>query len=192
MRTNYKAAICGVHSQGKTTLVKALKENSISTSNYHFSFRINLTRGLKELNIPINEGGTSLTQYLVMARHLEYALTPGNWILDRGALDGIAYTTYFYEKGQISREIYNAAIEVYKECISRYDKIFYVVPELPIKDDGERSTGKEFFDGVVNQFDFYIKHHSMPTDKLVYVMGTVEERVNKVITEIQKDFTNEL
>jgi len=191
MRTNYKAAICGAHSQGKTTLVKALK-NELFLDDNHFSFRTNLTRGLKDLNVPINEGGTSLTQYLVMARHLEFALTPGNWVLDRGALDGISYTSYFYEKGQINKEIYQAALSIYEQLIKTYDKIFYIVPELDLKDDGERSTGREFFDGVVKQFDFYIKHHSMPTDKLVYVMGTVEERVNKVITEIQKDFTNEL
>ena len=191
MRSNYKAAICGAHSQGKTTLVKALKDN-IFLDEKQFSYRTNLTRSLKELNIPINESGTSMTQYLVMARHLEYSLTPGNWILDRGALDGIAYTNYFYEKGQISREIYDAAIEVYKECLSRYDRIFYVVPELNVKEDGERSTGKEFFDGVVKQFNFFIKHHSMTADKLVYVMGTVEERTKIVLDTIKKDFTNEL
>ena len=192
MRSNYKAAICGAHSQGKTTLVKALKENANLTSDYHFSFRTNLTRGLKDLNVPINEGGTSLTQYLVMSRHLEYGLTPGNWILDRGALDGIAYTTYFYEKGQVHKDVYQAALVVYEEMLRTYDKIFYVVPELELKDDGERSVQKEFFDGVVKQFDFYLKHHSMPANKLVYVMGSVEDRDKIVIDNIKKDFTNEL
>ena len=191
MRTNYKAIIAGSHSQGKTTLVKALKENHFLDDN-HFSFRTNLTRGLKDLNIPINEGGTSMTQYLIMARHLEYALTPGNWILDRGALDGIAYTTYFYEKGQVSKDVYQAALVIYEELLKVYDRVFYVVPELEVKDDGERSTGKEFFDGVVKQFDFFIKHHSMTADKLVYVMGTVEERTKIVLDTIKKDFTNEL
>jgi len=192
MRSNYKAAICGAHSQGKTTLVKALKEVNTITSDFHFSFRTNLTRGLKDLNVPINEGGTSLTQYLVMARHLEYALTPGNWVLDRGALDGIAYTTYFYEKGQVNKDVYQAALAVYEELLKTYDKIFYVVPELNVQEDGERSTGKEFFDGVIKQFDFYLKHHSMPADKLVYVMGSVEDRVKTVTDTIKKDFTNEL
>jgi len=191
MRSNYKAAICGAHSQGKTTLVKALKDD-LFLDDQHFSFRTNLTRGLKDLNVPINEGGTSLTQYLVMARHLEYALTPGNWILDRGALDGIAYTTYFYEKEQVNKDVYQAALSVYESLLGTYDKIFYVVPELDIKDDGERSTNKEFFDGVVKQFDFYIKHHSMPKDKLVYVMGSVKDRVKIITDTIKKDFTNEL
>jgi GTPase SAR1 family protein len=191
MRLNYKAAICGAHSQGKTTLVKALKDDHFLDDQY-FSFRTNLTRGLKELNVPINERGTSLTQYLVMARHLEYALTPGNWILDRGALDGIAYTSFFYEKEQVSKEVYQAALVIYESLLKTYDKIFYVVPELELKDDGERSINREFFDGVVKQFDFYIKHHSMPTDKLVYVMGSVEDRFKIITDTIKKDFTNEL
>jgi GTPase SAR1 family protein len=191
MRLNYKAAICGAHSQGKTTLVKALKDDHF-LDDQHFSFRTNLTRGLKELNVPINERGTSLTQYLVMARHLEYALTPGNWILDRGALDGIAYTSFFYEKEQVSKEVYQAALVIYESLLKTYDKIFYVVPELELKDDGERSINREFFDGVVKQFDFYIKHHSMPTNKLVYVMGSVEDRFKIITDTIKKDFTNEL
>lgn len=186
MRTNYKAAICGAHSQGKTTLVNALKIQPYLASTNHFSFRTNLTRGLKDL-LPINEHGTSFTQYLVMARHLEYALTPGNWVLDRGALDGIAYTSYFYKKEQVSDEIYKAALEVYKECLQRYDKIFYVVPELELTNDGTRSIDKDFFDGIKEQFDFYINHFSAK-DKIKYVMGSVEERVNTIVTEIKKDF----
>lgn len=182
---NYKAAICGAHSQGKTTIVNALKMQTYLTSENHFSFRTNLTRDLKGL-LPINENGTSMTQYMVMARHLEYALTPGNWVLDRGALDGIAYTSYFYKKDQVSNKIYESSLEVYKECLEHYNKIFYIVPELPLIEDGTRSTDKEFFDGVVSEFDFYINHYSAK-DKIKYVMGSVEERVNTIITEIKKD-----
>lgn len=188
MHTNYKVAICGAHSQGKTTLVNALKGHSKLTSDYHFSFRTNLTRGLQSLNMPINEKGTSLTQYMIMARHLEYATTQGNWILDRGALDGIAYTSYFYQKGQVKKEIYEAAVEVYSECVNMYDKIFYIVPELPLVEDGTRSIGKEFFDGVVEQFEFYNRHNSMPAGKFKFVMGSVKERVDTVMNEIKKDF----
>ncbi len=188
MQTNYKVAICGAHSQGKTTLVNALKNEAYLTSTCHFSFRTNLTRNLKDLNIPINEDGTTLTQYLIMARHLEYVFTSGNWIMDRGALDGIAYTSYFYQKGKVKKEIYEAAVEIYSECIKLYDKIFYVVPELELKNDGIRSVDLDFFKGVVEQFDFYNRHVSMPSDKFKFVMGSVEERVNTVMTEIKKDF----
>ena len=57
----------------------------------------------------------------------------------------------------------------------------------PILNCMYKQTSKEFFDGVVKQFDFYINHFSTK-DKIKYVMGTVEERVNIVITEINKDF----
>lgn len=187
MRRNYKAAICGAHSQGKTTLVNALKKDPFLVGECDFSFRTNLTRDIKDLNIPINENGSAISQYLIMARHLEFALTSGRWLLDRGAIDGIAYTTYFYEKGLVSKDIYNAAIEIYKECLTHYDRIFYVVPELELKDDNVRSTGKEFFDGVVKQFDFYINHVPTIKDKLKYVMGPVDERVKAVVETIKLD-----
>jgi predicted ATPase len=184
MVNNYKAVICGAHSQGKTTLVNALKKRTFLASDNNFLFRVNTTRNLSEL-LPINEDGNSMTQYLIMARHLEFAITPGNWIIDRGALDGIAYTSYFYESGKVSREVYDAALEVYKECLKHYNRVFYIVPELELKEDGQRSTGKEFFDGVVGRFDFYIKHHTMTN--LTYVMGSVDERINTVIDTIKKD-----
>ena len=192
MRFNYKACICGAHSQGKTTLVNALK-NDLFLDDSHFSFRTNLTRGLKEL-VPINGEAEnySLTQYLIMARHIEYAKTPGNWLLDRGALDGIAYTSYLYEKDKVSKEVYSAALSVYEQLLKAYDKIFYIVPELELEEDGERSVDKAFFNGVVEKFDFYIRHTSMPADKFVYVMGSVQDRVKIVSDTIRKDFNNEL
>lgn len=79
MDKNYKVAICGAHSQGKTTLVNKLKEVPILTHDLKFSFNINLTRNLSKL-LPINEAGDSASQYLIMARHLEFALTPGRWL----------------------------------------------------------------------------------------------------------------
>lgn len=191
MKKDYKAAISGAHSQGKTTLVNSLKQDPFLVGECNFSFRTNLTRDLKKLNIPINENGTDMTQYLVMARHLEFALAPGNWLLDRCALDGIAYTEYFYNKGIVHPYIRDAAIQIYSECVERYDRIFYVVPELPLVEDNTRSTNKEFFDGVVSQFNTYIKHVPTIANKLKYVMGTQAERTATVIETIKSDFQNE-
>lgn len=187
---NYKVAICGAHSQGKTTLVNALKERTLLSSKLKFSYRTNLTRDLSKI-LPINEGASNASQYLVMARHLEYALAPGRWILDRGALDGIAYSHYFYNNGQVDKVIMEAIEKVYELCIPHYDKIFYIAPELPLAEDGQRSTKKEFFDGVVEQFNFYTNHFSI-SNKVILISGTVEERVNKVIDEIKKDLNDEL
>lgn len=190
MDKNYKVAICGAHSQGKTTLVNKLKEVPILTHDLKFSFNINLTRNLSKL-LPINEAGDSASQYLIMARHLEFALTPGRWIMDRGALDGIAYSHYFYDKGQVDKSIMEAIEKVYEMCLPHYNKMFYIAPELPLIEDGQRSVDKEFFDGVVKQFEFYTRHFSI-SDRIIMLTGSVEERASRVIKEIQTDFNNEL
>ncbi len=189
-KLNYKVAICGAHSQGKTTLVNALKGDILLSSNLNFSYRTNLTRDLSKL-LPINEQGDNASQYLVMARHLEYALTPGRWILDRGAIDGIAYSHYFYDKGTVDKTVFDALEKIYELCIPHYDKIFYIAPELPLRDDGQRSVNADFFNGVAEQFNFYTKHFSV-SDRVIFISGTVEERAKKVIDEIKKDFQDEL
>lgn len=189
-KPNYKVAICGAHSQGKTTLVNALKDNAFISSTLCFSYRTNLTRDLNKL-LPINEKGNSISQYLVMARHLEFAITPGRWIMDRGAIDGIAYTHYFYDQGQIDNAVMDAVKVIYEQIIPYYDKIFYVVPELPLVKDGQRSIEQGFFDGVVEKFNFYINHYSAK-DRVVLLTGSVNERVNRVVEDIKKDFPDEL
>lgn len=187
---NYKIAISGAHSQGKTTLVNRLKESSLLTSNLKFSYRTNLTRDINKL-LPINESGDNVSQYLIMSRHLEFALTPGRWIMDRCALDGICYSHYFHENGSVDKTIMEAIEKVYEMCIPNYNRVFYIAPELPLVNDGQRSVNKEFFDGVVKQFDFYVKHFSI-SDKIVFLSGSVEERVNKVIDLIKQDLKDEL
>ena len=149
-KLNYKVAICGAHSQGKTTLVNKLKENVTISSDLKFSFRTNLTRDLNKL-LPINEAGNDVSQYLIMARHLEFAITPGRWIMDRGALDGISYSHYFYDKNTVDRVVWESLQKVYELCLPHYDKIFYIAPELPLKEDGQRSVDKEFFDKEIGR-----------------------------------------
>ena len=84
------------------------------------------------------------------------------------------------------------AIEkVYEMCLPHYNKMFYIAPELPLIEDGQRSVDKEFFDGVVKQFEFYTRHFSI-SDRIIMLTGSVEERASRVIKEIQTDFNNEL
>jgi nicotinamide riboside kinase len=190
IKTNYKIAICGAHSQGKTTLVDTLKKDSIICSDLKFSFRTNLTRDLNKI-LPINEQGNNTSQYLVMARHLEFAITTGRWIMDRGALDGIAYSRYFYDKGNVDKNVMDTIELIYELCLPHYDKIFYIAPELSLKEDGQRSVNKEFFDGVVEKFNFYINHFSV-SRKIIFLTGSVQERTKRVVDEIKNDFKDEL
>lgn len=168
-----KIAISGAHSTGKTTLVNALKD---SGKLDNFIFRSNLLRGLKELGIPINELGNTTTQLYVMTKFYEFLHTPGNAILDRCALDGMAYTMYFYdEMNEGMQQVFEG---LFQQMVYQYDAICYVVPELPLVDDGVRSVNKNFYEKVVQNFEILISEFRVPVH---YISGSVEQRTEKVL-----------
>lgn len=176
-----KIAISGAHCTGKTTLVNALKD---SGKLDNFIFRSNLLRGLKELGIPINELGNTTTQLYVMTKFYEFLHTPGNAILDRCALDGMAYTMYFYD--EMNHEMQQVFENLFQQMVYKYDAICYVVPELPLIDDGVRSVNKDFYDKVVQNFEILIDEFRVPVH---YISGSVEQRTNQVL-EIIDGLTN--
>jgi nicotinamide riboside kinase len=168
-----KIAISGAHCTGKTTLVNTLKESN-QLNNY--IFRSNLLRGLKEMGIPINEIGNTTTQLYVMTKFYEFLHTPGNAILDRCALDGMAYTMFFYS--EMSENMQSVFERMFEEMVFKYDAICYVVPELPLIDDGVRSVDKNFYDQVVQNFDILISEYQIPVH---YISGSVENRTQQVL-----------
>lgn len=176
-----KIAISGAHCTGKTTLVNALKD---SGKYNDFIFRSNLLRGLKELGIPINELGNTTTQLYVMTKFYEFLHTPGDAILDRCALDGMAYTMYFYP--EMSENMQSTFERIFEEIIFKYDAICYVEPELDLIDDGVRSIDKNFYDQVVLNFEILIDEYNIPVHR---ISGSVEKRVkqvNKIINSLKK------
>jgi nicotinamide riboside kinase len=176
-----KIAISGAHCTGKTTLVNALKD---SGKYNDFIFRSNLLRGLKELGIPINELGNTTTQLYVMTKFYEFLHTPGDAILDRCVLDGMAYTMYFYP--EMSENMQSAFERIFEEIIFKYDAICYVEPELDLIDDGVRSIDKNFYDQVVLNFEILIDEYNIPVHR---ISGSVEKRVkqvNKIINSLKK------
>lgn len=167
-----KIAISGGASQGKSTLVRAL-QNDIEFKDY--SFFTNLTRNLNQKGIPINENGTALTQLYVMLNHYERLQQGGNVVLDRCALDGLAYSMYFFDKIEQPERV--VITKLFELMIRKYDKIFYITPELPLVNDGERSTNQDFFNIVNKNFEAIIENYKV---KVVRLNGTVEERIEKI------------
>lgn len=167
-----KIAISGGASQGKSTLVRAL-QNDIEFKDY--SFFTNLTRNLNQKGIPINENGTALTQLYVMLNHYERLQQSGNVVLDRCALDGLAYSMYFFDKIEQPERV--VIIKLFELMIRKYDKIFYITPELPLVNDGERSTNQDFFNIVNKNFEAIIENYKI---KVVRLSGSVEERIKKI------------
>jgi nicotinamide riboside kinase len=165
-----KIAISGGASQGKSTLVDVLRRELVFKD---YKFETNLTRDLSCKGIPINESGTALTQLHVMLKHYERLVVGGeNVILDRCALDGLAYSKYFFNI--IEKQIQNALVLLFENMITQYDYIFYIVPELALVNDGQRSTDVEFFTTVNEHFESVISTYKVP---VIRIRGTVEERI---------------
>lgn len=166
-----KIAIAGAQSTGKSTLLNALKQEY---SNIQFIEEI--TRELKAQGYKINEDGNDDTQIQIMNLHKKYSTLSEDTIYDRCALDGIVYTQYLYDNGNISEEVYQTSLEIFEEIINRYDKICYLKPEFDIVDDGERSTNKSFRDDIVDLFEQYIDMYNLD---VIVLTGSVEERIRQ-------------
>lgn len=166
-----KIAISGLHGQGKTTLINALKPLAEFKD---YTFKDSPTRALIGHH-NINENGSQDTQMCIMAEHYKNQLC-SNVILDRCALDGMAYTKYF--EPQITLSLFDSMNSLYHYLIQQYDILFYIEPELPLVNDGVRSANIPFFEAVKLNFEYLIKDHKI---KITSVSGSVEQRVKKVL-----------
>jgi len=166
----------GAQSTGKTTLLNRLVEK-----NPDVTFVEEVTRRVKRLyDVPINEDGGDVTQFLIMADHIQNLFSKDKsdvTVFDRCAVDGVVYTRWLQLKGMVSDEVYAACCKIYDAIIGHYDVIFYTDPaDVELVDDGERSINKEFRDDIINLFDDKLKG----LDNVVVLSGTVEERLNTV------------
>jgi nicotinamide riboside kinase len=167
-----KIAISGGASQGKSTLVRALQDDRAFKDYVFFT---NLTRNLNQKGIPINENGTTVTQLYVMLSHYERLQSSEDVVLDRCALDGLAYSMYFFDKIEQPERV--VITKLFELMIKKYDKIFYITPELPLVNDGERSTNQDFFNIVNKNFEAIIENYKV---EVIRVSGTVEERIQQI------------
>lgn len=172
-------SISGAQSTGKTTIINELERMG-------YSVKTEITRSVLNKGFKINEEGGDETQRLIIQEHKNRlaALTESDdvTILDRGILDGVVYTHYLFNINQVSLETLEYAQKIFKECINKYDVIFYIPPEFDIEADGTRSTNKEFRDSIVKLFEEYIKEYNID---VVLLKGSAQERVNEVLSTLQ-------
>ena len=176
----------GVQSSGKTTLLKACKE----IYSDRFEFVDEVTRLVKrEFNIEINERGNDITQCLIVNKHIENLMRRrenNGVILDRCILDGLCYTRYLRNKGNVSRWVYEYTEQIYFELIGRYDVIFYTDPsDVELIDDGERSIDIEFRNTMIELFERILKYDEILASKVVRLKGTVEQRMEAIKINLQ-------
>ena len=174
-------AFSGAQSTGKTTLVAELfKDERVIKAD--FQLKNNTTRnvlnGVFDIGkTAINEDGSDNTQLLICSQHLQNYVSGANHnvIYDRCALDSLVYTTYLFNHGKVRKETLRIAEAIYENL--KYGVLFYIQPEIPLKQDGQRSVNKEFYDEIVQLFeDYFIQYRIHP----FRLSGTVEERVKQV------------
>lgn len=170
-------AFTGAHSTGKTTLLDNLREEPILKG---YTFKTEITRSLQKKGLSINEEGNSQTQGEIMRSHLN-TLKINNVLMDRCFLDGIVYTKYLHETGNVSDFCLNQSTVLFQDNINRYDLLFYFIPELKLEDDKIRSISISFHSRIVQLFNEYISMYQL---KVIPVLGSIEERKKIVLKHI--------
>ncbi len=171
-----KIAISGAQSTGKTTLLNAIKKDFRRNGMLQkYTFFDELTRKIHQEGIKINEDGNNLTQLLTLNVHVNN-IVHNNFVSDRSIIDAVCYTHYLYSEDKVSEWVMNYANNALKEIVYLYDRIYYLPNEIPIEDDGVRSSNKNFRDDIVELFEYYIQEYNLP---VITLKGTVEERTNK-------------
>lgn len=173
-----KICITGTHGTGKTTLLNYLKnDNSL---NNLFDFTEEITRTMSKKGIKINEDGDDASQIALALAHWDIYQNHKNLIMDRCLLDVLCYTKYLYEHHKCNRYTLNFVKILFSQV--HYDVIFYIEPEFELENDGVRSTDRSFRDEVQRYFNYYIKELNI---NVVYLKGTVEERLNIISNELK-------
>src|SRR5574344_2253783 len=144
-------------STGKTTLLNELRTDK-SLSKYTFIDEI--TRSIHDKGYAINELGNDETQEIIMNAHIQNAKHK-NAIMDRCALDGLCYTEYLYNAGQVSYNTLKYAQRVFIQLIDKYDIIFYLTPEFRNVRDGVRSNSESFRNDVAELFECNIRKYNI-------------------------------
>jgi hypothetical protein len=66
---------------------------------------------------------------------------------------------------------------MFEAMIYSYDRLFYIVPELPLVEDGERSVNREFFNAVNINFENIIRDYNL---NIIRLTGTVSDRIEQI------------
>jgi nicotinamide riboside kinase len=169
-----RIAITGSHCVGKTTLTKVL----VKKLKYNYIPDIVREEAVKK-KFPINENSNSEVQIWFFARQWELeTITPENWVSDKSLFDYLAYAELVLRDENLKK-----VIREFVQRNARYDFIFYLPIEFPIKEDGIRSINSKYREEIDSCLKQCLVKSNM---KYVTVSGSIQERVKQVLKHIKK------
>lgn len=168
-----KIYIAGIQGVGKTTLIAELKQKYPQLPNSLPS----IGRTMKERGLQINELGGDETQIEAALITLEQTLVQ-NGVYSRSWLDGLVYTQYLYEKGQVSKHVF----DIWKRWADMYQKgfdfYFYIRPEFPLEMDGVRSSSMDFYNRSKELMEQYVQEFEQKIGQPFHILtGSIENRI---------------
>ena len=171
-----KIGFCGTMSVGKTTLVNALRAQSVFEK---YETATERSKYLMNLGIPLNTDSTLKGQFIFLAER-STELMFENIITDRTIYDVCSFTALAQSIDDNQKyHFIKAAMQLKDE----YDLVIYVSPEgVDIEDNGVRETNSDYR----TQVDYQIKNllERYPPKKLITVSGTTEERIKMILPHI--------
>ena len=159
----------GTHSVGKTTLINAIQHpHKISEIA-----RKHLIKNIKPSELSAVNRVIFQNQYWHLQIAEEYTHKERGFLSDRSALDIIAYSIGFFKDSQIE--------QLKKEVVGRYDVLVYIPIEFPLKDDGVRSSNKEYQKLINTNIQQLIQWLAENDEnvKMRTLTGTVEQRIKQ-------------
>lgn len=165
----------GAQSTGKSTLLTMCQQHF----GKKYKYVEEVTRLVKrKYKVPINEYGNNTTQCLIINQHIINSVKyKKNVIMDRCIIDGIVYTSWLHQQGQVNKWVVDYAFEVGRMLVPKLDLIFHCVADFDLVSDGERSDDTQFRNEISIMMNHILQQDAFK-DKVVKLTGNIEQRMD--------------
>lgn len=171
---------CGAAGTGKTTLVEELFK---LPEFQHYKRYTNVQRTLHNYlgsKFPHSSKTNNISQISITSNFILQLLIEKDLICDRSLIDAFMYSILAKDV-TISEELE----DIFSKGLELYDIIFYTPLEFKIEEDGFRDSNMEYIEQTDYKIQEYINKYQDKV-KIIKVTGTVEERMNKILKELDE------
>jgi nicotinamide riboside kinase len=166
-----KIAFAGSHGTGKSTMSRWLAEK------LGYTLIPDLSRELRILGLYPDRGGKQIEHYAyVMWKQIRLEQTNECFITDGSLWGTVVYAAL---DGNVFASFLETTISVY----AKYDRIFYMLPDIPLKKDSVRKDSLLYQQEIDELYREVLSDHRV---KYIEVGGTLEQRRRKVLNYIPK------